>query len=55
MHEGKQAEIKNDTFFMDGKPTQHCYFTKDYYWVGANNTINLILIRACSDSFRKTI
>lgn len=41
MHEGKQAEIKNDTLYVNGKPTQHCYFTKDYYWVGANNTINL--------------
>ena len=41
MHEGKQAEIKNDTLYVDGKPTQHCYFTKDYYWMGANNTINL--------------
>ena len=27
MHEGKQAEIKNDTLYVDGKPTQHCYFT----------------------------
>lgn len=41
MHEGKQAEIKNDTLYVDGKPTQHCYFTKDYYWMGANNTVNL--------------
>lgn len=41
MHEGKQAEIKNDTLYVDGKPSQHCYFTKDYYWMGANNTINL--------------
>lgn len=41
MHEGKQAEIKNDTLYVDGKPTQHCYFTKDYYWMGSNNTINL--------------
>lgn len=41
MHEGRQAEIKNDTLYVDGKPTQHCYFTKDYYWMGANNTINL--------------
>lgn len=41
MHEGKQAEIKNDTLYVDGQPTQHCYFTKDYYWMGANNTINL--------------
>lgn len=41
MHEGKQAEIKNDTLYIDGKPAQHCYFTKDYYWMGSNNTINL--------------
>ena len=25
----------------EGKPVQHCHFTKDYYWVSANNTINL--------------
>lgn len=41
MHEGKQAEIKNDTLYVDGKPAQHCYFTKDYHWMGSNNTINL--------------
>lgn len=41
MHEGKQANIKNDTLYVNGKPTQHCYFTKDYYWMGANNTNNL--------------
>lgn len=37
----KQAEIKNDTLYIEGKPVQHCYFTKDYYWVSANNSINL--------------
>lgn len=41
MHEGKQAEIKNDTLYVDGKPAQHCYFTKDYYWMGSNNAVNL--------------
>lgn len=41
LHEKKQAEIKNDTLYVDGKAVQHCYFTKDYYWVGANNSINL--------------
>lgn len=41
LHENKQAEIKNDTLYIDGKPALHCYFTKDYYWVGANNSINL--------------
>lgn len=33
LHEHKKAEIKRDTLFIDGKPTQHCYFTKDYYWM----------------------
>ena len=41
MHEGKQAEIKNDTLYIDGKPTQHCFFTKDYYWMASNNSVNL--------------
>lgn len=41
MHEGKHAEIKNDTLYVDGQPTQHCYFTKDYYWMASNNTVNL--------------
>ena len=41
MHQGKQAEIKNDTLYIDGKPTQHCFFTKDYYWMASNNSVNL--------------
>lgn len=41
MHEGKRAEIKNDTLFIDGRPSQHCYFTKDYYWMASNNSVNL--------------
>ena len=41
MHEGKQAEIENDTLYIDGKPTQHCFFTKDYYWMASNNSVNL--------------
>ena len=41
MHEGKQAEIKNDTLYIDGKATQHCFFTKDYYWMASNNSVNL--------------
>lgn len=41
LHEKKQAEIKNDTLYIEGRPAQHCYFTKDYYWVEANNSINL--------------
>lgn len=41
LHEGKRAEIKNDTLFIDGRPSQHCYFTKDYYWMASNNSVNL--------------
>lgn len=41
LHENKQAEIKNDTLYVDGRPTQHCFFTKDYYWMSSNNTVNL--------------
>lgn len=41
MHEGKQAEIKDDTLYIDGRPTQHCFFTKDYYWMASNNSVNL--------------
>ena len=41
LHEKEHAEIKNDTLYVESKPVQHCYFTKDYYWVGANNSINL--------------
>jgi len=40
LHEKKQAEIKNDTLYVEGKPALHCYFTKDYYWMSANNSIN---------------
>ena len=55
MHEGKQAEIKNDTLYVDGKPTQHCYFTKDYYWMGSNNTVKLFRLTALRGLSRKTI
>lgn len=41
LHEGKQAEIKNDTLYVDGRPTQHCFFTQDYYWMSSNNSVNL--------------
>lgn len=41
LHEHKHAEVKNDALYIEGKPVQYCRFTKDYYWVGANNSINL--------------
>lgn len=41
LHEHKKAYIQNDTLYVDGKPTWHCRFTKDYYWVTSDNTVNL--------------
>ena len=41
LHEGKHAEIKHDTLYVDGHPVQHCYFSKDYYWMVSNNSVNL--------------
>ena len=57
MHEGKQAEIKNDTLYIDGKPTQHCFFTKDYYWMASNNTVRFtsVRIRSARPYYRESI
>ncbi|WP_321333883.1 signal peptidase I [uncultured Bacteroides sp.] len=41
LHEGKQAEVRNDTLYINGKPAQYCYFTKNYYWMSSNNSVNL--------------
>ena len=41
LHEHKKAFVRNDTLYVDGKPTWHCYFTKDYYWVTSDNTANI--------------
>lgn len=41
LHENQSAEVKNDTLYIKGKPVEYCTFTKDYYWVGANNSVNL--------------
>ena len=41
LHEGKHSEIKHDTLYVDGHPVQHCYFSKDYYWMVSNNSVNL--------------
>ncbi|WP_044821344.1 S26 family signal peptidase, partial [Bacteroides fragilis] len=30
-----------DTLYIEGRPSQHCYFTKDYYWMASNNSVNL--------------
>lgn len=33
MYEGKKAEIIDGTLVVDGKPTEYCAFSQDYYWV----------------------
>lgn len=33
LHEGRDAVIADSTLYVDGRPTQVCSFTKDYYWM----------------------
>lgn len=40
-HENRQASVKNDTLFVDGKPVTSYTFRKDYYWMASNNPVNL--------------
>ena len=40
-HEGRKASIKGDTLYVEGKPVTSCTFTKDYYWMTSNNSLNL--------------
>ena len=40
-HEGRQASVKNDTLLVDGKPVTAYTFQQDYYWMAANNPVNL--------------
>ena len=40
LHEGRKAEIRNRTLYIDGKPAEQCTFTKDYYWMQSDNAQN---------------
>lgn len=40
-HEGKNAEIKGDTLLINGNKVFSYTFSKDYYWMASNNSINL--------------
>lgn len=40
-HEGRHAEMKGDTLYIDGHKAFSYLFTKDYYWMVSNNSINL--------------
>ena len=41
LHEHRDAYIKGDTLFVDGRPADSCSFSQDYYWVVSNNDANL--------------
>lgn len=40
-HEGKRASVKGDTLYVEGKPATSYAFSRDYYWMAANNPVNL--------------
>ena len=40
LHEERDAIIKNNTLYVDNEPVDSVTFTKDYYWMTSNNTIN---------------
>lgn len=40
-HEHKAASVKGDTLWVGGKPVDTYTFSKDYYWMVANNPVNL--------------
>ena len=40
-HENRQAAVKNDTLWVDGKPVTSYTFRKDYYWMASNNPVNM--------------
>lgn len=41
LHEGRQADVRHDTLFVDGRPVTQCTFTQDYYWMASDNSVNL--------------
>ena len=40
-HEQKQAEVRGDTLWVEGKPATSFTFSKDYYWMASNDPVNL--------------
>ena len=41
LHEDAHAEVKKDSLYINGKSVIEYTFTKDYYWMASNNSINL--------------
>lgn len=40
-HEHRQATLRGDTLLIDGKAVTAYTFSKDYYWMAANDPLNL--------------
>ncbi len=41
LHEGKEAEILNDTLVIEGRKVTRYTFAQDYYWAASNNSVNM--------------
>lgn len=42
LHEGEQAEIKENTLYIQDKPVTSYTFKKDYYWMASDNNISVL-------------
>ncbi len=40
-HEGRQASLKGDTLWVDGRCTEQYTFSKNYHWVASNNSVSM--------------
>lgn len=40
LHEGREAHIKDDILYVEGRATRSCHFTKDYYWITSDHLRN---------------
>ena len=40
-HEGRKATVKGDTLWVEGKPVRSYTFSKNYYWMAADDPVNL--------------
>jgi signal peptidase I len=41
LHEKKQAEVINNTLYIDDIPVHEYTFSQDYYWMVSDNSVNL--------------
>lgn len=41
MHEGKSAEVVNDSLYVDGRAVHAYTFARNYHWMVSNNSINM--------------